>query len=111
MEYKPGKHSVFTDTLISKVIDKRGVFTGYEIVSNINKGINEFIYSFKITKRELQILDLCLDGFSSRIIAEKLDIRERTVDTHICNIFNKTGVSSRIELFSLSAKYGLISGE
>lgn len=51
-----------------------------------------------ITDREMQIIELIYSGNTNRQIAETLDIRLRTVETHVGNIFNKLGLSSRNEL-------------
>ena len=111
IEYKLEKKSVFTDSTILKVVGSGGNFQGYEIVSRINRGINDFINAYKITRRELQILTLCLSASATREISDNLCIAERTVETHICNIFNKTGVNSRIELFTLANRYGMIPNQ
>ena len=111
IEYKLEKKSVFTDSTILKVVGSGGNFQGYEIVSRINRGINDFINAYKITRRELQILTLCLSASANREISDNLCIAERTVETHICNIFNKTGVNSRIELFTLANRYGMIPNQ
>ena len=51
-----------------------------------------------LTDRELQITRLVVAATGNREIAEKLGISEKTVKHHMTNIFNKLGVSSRLEL-------------
>jgi non-specific serine/threonine protein kinase len=51
-----------------------------------------------LTKRELEIARLVEAEMSSREIATKLFISERTVETHVTNIFNKLGLNSRSQL-------------
>jgi predicted ATPase/DNA-binding CsgD family transcriptional regulator len=51
-----------------------------------------------ITKRELEIARLIATDMSNREIATKLFLSERTVETHITHMFNKLGLSSRIQL-------------
>jgi len=51
-----------------------------------------------LTKRELEIARLVEAEMSSREIATKLFISERTVETHITNMFNKLGLNSRVQL-------------
>jgi len=59
-----------------------------------------------LTLRELQVLSLVATGRTSKSIATELFISERTVDRHLSNIFNKLGVSSRVEAtaFALTNK-------
>jgi DNA-binding NarL/FixJ family response regulator len=44
----------------------------------------------KLTRRELQITKLIIEGFTNKEIAEKLNISFNTVRTHHRNILNKT---------------------
>ena len=50
---------------------------------------------FGLTPRELQIVDLLIEGHSNAEIGEALFISPRTAGTHIANVFSKMGVSSR----------------
>lgn len=52
----------------------------------------------KLTERELEILKLITKEFSNKQIADKLNISERTVETHRKNIFRKTETSSLVGL-------------
>jgi DNA-binding NarL/FixJ family response regulator len=51
-----------------------------------------------LTKRELEIARLIAHEMTSRNIATKLFISERTVEAHVTNMLNKRGLNSRIEL-------------
>ena len=51
-----------------------------------------------LSARESQIAELAGSGLSSREIANRLVIGERTVESHLYRIFVKLGVSSRDEL-------------
>jgi DNA-binding CsgD family transcriptional regulator len=61
----------------------------------LNKKRNHETYG--LTLRELQVLRLVASGKTNKSIAGELFISERTVDRHVSNIFNKLGVSSRVE--------------
>ncbi|WP_412539204.1 LuxR C-terminal-related transcriptional regulator [Longispora sp. K20-0274] len=54
-----------------------------------------------LTRREQEVLELAVGGASAKDIAERLFIGERTVETHLANIYRKLGVRSRIELVAL----------
>lgn len=51
-----------------------------------------------LTPREQEIVALVTQGFRNKEIAEKLSISEQTVKNHLHNIFDKVGVSDRLEL-------------
>jgi ATP/maltotriose-dependent transcriptional regulator MalT len=48
-----------------------------------------------LTRRELDVLHLLVEGFSDAQIAEKLVVSRRTVTTHLTTIYSKLGVNSR----------------
>jgi predicted ATPase/DNA-binding CsgD family transcriptional regulator len=52
----------------------------------------------RLTKRELEIARLIAHEMTSRDIATKLFISERTVEAHVTNMLNKLGLNSRIEI-------------
>jgi DNA-binding NarL/FixJ family response regulator len=52
------------------------------------------------SKREQQILNLILIGKTNADIAQQLNLHKRTVENHICHIYDKTGLSSREELLN-----------
>ncbi len=62
-----------------------------------------------LTERQIKILKLVSQGFSSKEIAEKLSISYYTVTTHIKNIYNKLQVNSRTEALHEAIKLGLIT--
>jgi two-component system, NarL family, nitrate/nitrite response regulator NarL len=53
---------------------------------------------FGLTPRELEIISLILGGLSNGDIASRFSISEKTVKHHLTNIFDKLGVSNRLEL-------------
>ncbi|MFX1764461.1 helix-turn-helix transcriptional regulator [Paraburkholderia sp. A1RI-2L] len=54
-----------------------------------------------LTAREIEVVRQSLSGFSTRAIAERLDISFETVRAHKKHIYAKLGVSSQSELFAL----------
>jgi len=56
---------------------------------------------FSLTKRETEMANLIAQGKSNKEIASALSISEATVRTHIYNLFQKVGASSRIELLNM----------
>jgi DNA-binding NarL/FixJ family response regulator len=51
-----------------------------------------------LSQREREIVALVAQGFKNKEIAEKIFISEQTVKNHLHNIFDKLGVSDRLEL-------------
>jgi DNA-binding NarL/FixJ family response regulator len=58
----------------------------------------EPLLNFGLTAREMQITALVVAATSNKEIANNLGITEKTVKHHLTNIFDKLGVSSRLEL-------------
>lgn len=58
-----------------------------------------------LTPREKEIFDLLIDNLTTREIAKKLKISEKTVRNHISNVLQKLGVKGRaaavVELLKL----------
>jgi DNA-binding NarL/FixJ family response regulator len=51
-----------------------------------------------LTRREEDVVRLVVDGLKNREIAERLNVKEHSVRNYIYRIFEKLGVSSRVEL-------------
>ena len=51
-----------------------------------------------LTKRELEIAGLVTDRLTNREIAAALFLSDKTVESHMRNIFHKLGVSSRVDI-------------
>lgn len=54
----------------------------------------------KLTRREEEIITLVINGMSNKQIAKSLFISEKTVKTHLGNIFDKVGIKNRSDLIS-----------
>jgi two-component system nitrate/nitrite response regulator NarL len=66
---------------------------------------------FGLTQRELQVVELIVAAAGNKKIAETLAISEKTVKHHLTNIFEKLGVSSRLELAQFAARHNLTARE
>ena len=64
--------------------------------------------AYGLTKRELEILSTIVSGLSNKEIAQKFSLSEDTVKHHLTNIFDKVGVSSRLELALFAINHRLV---
>jgi DNA-binding NarL/FixJ family response regulator len=55
-----------------------------------------------LSKRELEVVKLLVQGLSNSEIARQLQLSQHTVKNHLFRIFDKLGVSSRIELVHMT---------
>ena len=62
---------------------------------------------FGLTRRELEIVAMIIAGYSNPDIAQRCSISEQTVKHHVSNIFNKLGVSNRLELALFAVNHRL----
>jgi NarL family two-component system response regulator LiaR len=63
----------------------------------------------ELTEREVQVLNLVVQGQSNRQIADAMFISVATVKAHISNILSKLQVSSRAEASAYAIKHKIVS--
>jgi two-component system, NarL family, nitrate/nitrite response regulator NarL len=82
-------------------------WVGRESVSNLVQYLRALVDSstaasrqkrYGLTPRELDIISAVVAGYANKEIAEHFKISEDTVKHHLSNIFDKLGVSTRLEL-------------
>ena len=61
-----------------------------------------------LTDREAQVLRLIAEGLSTREVAGRLVISEKTVARHLANVFAKIDVSSRTAASAWAHRNGLV---
>ena len=86
-------------------------------VSNINLVLSDLsstmasapqTRSYGLTPREIEVIALVTEGCSNKEVAFRLNITEDTVKRHLTNIFDKVGMSTRLELALFALKNNLI---
>jgi DNA-binding NarL/FixJ family response regulator len=101
----------------------RAVFTGdYWIggqrVVNLVKALHELMQqaaemperkTYGLTPREMEVVGCIVEGCSNKDIARQFTISEETVKRHLSNIFDKTGVSTRLELALFAISHKLVA--
>ncbi len=73
-----------------------------------NDGKREQVQADIISERELEVLRYICDGFTNKEIGEKLNISERTVDSHRRNLLQKTNCKNSAELVKYAFTNNLI---
>jgi DNA-binding NarL/FixJ family response regulator len=51
-----------------------------------------------LTRHEEEVVHLVADGLMNREIAERLEVKEHSIRNYLYRIFEKFGVSTRVEL-------------
>jgi len=64
--------------------------------------------NFGLTPRELEVVAAVVGGYTNRDVAQKFSISEDTVKHHLTNIFDKLGVSNRLELALFAVHHHLV---
>jgi DNA-binding NarL/FixJ family response regulator len=65
--------------------------------------------TFGLTPREMEVVGCIVEGCSNRDIAKQFGLSEETVKRHLSNIFDKTGVSTRLELAMFAIAHHLVA--
>jgi len=63
---------------------------------------------YGLTGRELDIVAAIVEGLTNKEIAQKFSISEQTVKHHLSSVFDKVGVSNRLELALFSVAHRLL---
>jgi two-component system, NarL family, response regulator NreC len=64
-----------------------------------------------LSDRELQVLKLVAEGFSSREVAEQIVVSTKTVETYRSRFAEKLGLKSRAQIVQYALNLGLLSSE
>lgn len=91
---------------------------GGERVVNLVAALNELMKqaaatpekkTYGLTPRELEVVTCIVEGCSNKDVARQFAISEETVKRHLSNIFDKTGVSTRLELALFAIAHKLVT--
>jgi DNA-binding NarL/FixJ family response regulator len=94
-------------------------WVGHESVTDLVKALREFLpreleasqkKTFGLTSREIEIVAKIVLGYTNKDVAQEFSISEDTVKRHLTNIFDKLGVSNRLELALFALKHQLVGG-
>lgn len=65
----------------------------------------------ELTKREQEVLQMVVQGYTSKKMAEQLDLSQRTIDHHRSNLLRKFNRKNSIDLVNYAVRNGFISGD
>jgi DNA-binding NarL/FixJ family response regulator len=78
------------------------------LISAADPEYSQMIEAYPLTERELEVLQLIVEGFSNADIADKLYITVGTVKTHVRNILNKLCADDRTQAAVRALRSGLV---
>ena len=55
-------------------------------------------HNVELTPTELKVVNLVAKGMANREIAKQLNVSQRTIESHVSNMLNKTSLNNRTEL-------------
>ena len=61
-----------------------------------------------LSPRQAEVLELLLKGLPNKLIARRLDISSRTVESHKYQIMDSLGVQSTAELIRVAIRHGVV---
>jgi DNA-binding NarL/FixJ family response regulator len=62
-----------------------------------------------LTAREVEILQLLAEGMTHQVVARRLRISPRTVETHVRKSYRKLGVHNRVQAIREAASLGVVT--
>jgi two-component system nitrate/nitrite response regulator NarL len=113
------KHSTLQLLLKSiRCVSDGQYWVGQESVSDLIQALRQMMpdhrpseasRDFGLTPREVQVIALIVAGYTNKDLARQLGISEHTAKHHLTNIFDKLGVSNRLELVLFAIDHRLIN--
>jgi DNA-binding NarL/FixJ family response regulator len=113
------KHSALQLLLKSiRCVNEGQYWVGQEGVSDLihalrrmtpSRGVSEAPRNFGLSSREMEVIGLIVAGYTNKDLARELGISENTAKHHLTNIFDKLGVSNRLELVLYAVDHGLVA--
>ncbi|HHZ04276.1 MULTISPECIES: response regulator transcription factor [Acetomicrobium] len=91
-----------------EIVASQGVYLDKEVATAVEE---PGFTPESLSPREREVLLLAGRGESSKEIASKLYISERTVQTHLASIYDKLGARNKTEALLLALKYGVVTLE
>ena len=132
-EYSPNARIIVLTTYLGDVLANRALKAGayafllkaslrtdlLDTIRAVNRGqkrvpaevaseMAEYSGDDSLTPREIEVLELVAAGNSNKIIADRLEIAEDTVKTHIRSILEKLGANDRTHAVTIALRRGFL---
>jgi DNA-binding NarL/FixJ family response regulator len=66
----------------------------------LDDAVREATRRWNLTARQRQVLELVAQGHTNALVAQTLEVRDRTVEFHVTAILDKAGVDNRASLIA-----------
>jgi PAS domain S-box-containing protein len=106
---KDVQNGVLMDTKFSVVRDRFNDILGVLVLGREVRELKQLKAFYSLTGRELETIQCIINGYGNKEIAKALGIAERTVKTHLTNIYAKLQVANKVQLLSLLRSFNIIS--
>lgn len=100
-------HAAWIDSAIARVV-LSSIQNENEFQANGTKNQKEANKKYGLTKKELEVLSLIVDGLSNQEISEKLVVSISTTKAHVHNILQKLYLTDRTKAAIVALKEGLV---
>ena len=91
-----------------QLIFSGGIYTPPDLAEQINHAEAQYKSpSTTLTPRQLEVLQLMVQGHSNKVIAAELELAEATIKMHVTAILSNLGVSNRTKAAMAAEKLGL----
>jgi DNA-binding NarL/FixJ family response regulator len=132
-EFSPNARIIVLTTYLGDVLANRALKAGahafllkatlrtdlLETIRAVNRGqkrvpaevaseMAEYSADDSLTPRELQVLELVAAGNSNKIVADRLEISEDTVKSHVRSILGKLGANDRTHAVTIALRRGFL---
>ena len=101
------EHAAWIDSQIARVV-LSNVQNEADISFKAQKNQKEANKKYGLTKKELEVLSLIVDGLSNQEISEKLVVSISTTKAHVHNILQKLYLTDRTKAAIVALKEGLV---
>lgn len=102
---KTARGTVLADAL--RTVLDGGVYLPPEALSPAGPGTPDAAAIDALSPRQVQVLQLLLQGKSNKLICRALDLSESTVKTHLIAVFRRLEVNNRTQAVLAAARMGL----